>query len=102
MREKNFSQFRSKITNTKERLWHSRINWMSVEIKLLFLDGSLNWNSIYNILLGSVFDSNETESKCDIFSFDHSFGTCTFIHDIDFSDDTNCSNTFWIDSSCHL
>jgi len=102
MCEKNFSQFRSQVTNTKERLWHGWINWMSVEIEFFLLDSSFNWNSINDILLGSVFDSNETESKSDIFSFDHSFGTCTFIHDIDFGDDTDSSNTFWIDLSSHL
>ena len=102
MSKKNFSQFRSKVTNTKERLWHSGINWMGVEIKLFFLNSRLNWNSIDNILLGPILNSNETKSKCDIFSFYHSLCTCTFIHDINFSDDTNGSNTFWVNLSCHL
>lgn len=102
MGEKNFSQFWCKVTNTKERLWHSWINWMSVEIKFFLFNSSLYWNSINNILLRSIFNSNEPESKSNIFSFNHSFGTCTFIHDIDFSDDTNCSNTFWVNLSCHL
>jgi hypothetical protein len=100
--KKNFSQLRSKVTNTKERLWHSGINWMSIEIEFFLLDSSLNWNSIDNILLRSVLNTNETKSKSNIFSFDHSLGTCTFIHDIDFGDDTNGSNTFWVNLSCHL
>lgn len=102
MSKKNFSQFRCKVTNTKERLWHSGINWMSVEIEFFFLDSCLNWNSIDNILLGPIFNSNESKSKCDIFSFYHSFSTCTFVHDINFSDYTNGSNTFWVNLSCHL
>lgn len=102
MSKKNFSQFRCKVTNTKERLRHSGINWMSVEIEFLFLDSCFDWNSIDNILLRPILNSNETKSKCDIFSFYHSLSTCSFIHDINFSDDTDSSNTFWVNLSCHL
>lgn len=75
---------------------------MSVEIELLFLLGCLHSNPIDDILLGSVLDSDETHSQVDVFTFDHSFGGGTFVHDIDFGDDTNCSNTLWINTSCHL
>ena len=75
---------------------------MSVEIEFLFLDSCFDWNSIDNILLRPILNSNETKSKCDIFSFYHSLSTCTFIHDINFSDDTDSSNTFWVNLSCHL
>lgn len=102
MGEKNFGQLWGKITNTKEGLWHSWINWMSVEEKLFFLNGLFNWNSINDILLGSVLNTNETKSEGNIFSFNHSFGTGTLVHNINFGDDTDGSNTFWIDLSCHL
>lgn len=75
---------------------------MSVEIELLFFLSFFDGDSIDDILLGSVFDSDETHSQIYIFSFDHSFGGSTFVHDVDFGDDTDCSNTFRIDGSCHL
>ena len=75
---------------------------MCIEIELLFLLSFFNSNPVDDILLRSVLDTNETHSKCDIFSFDHSFGGGTFVHNIYFSYNTNSSNTFWVDLSCHL
>jgi len=37
-----------------------------------------------------------------IFSLDHALGVCTAVHDINFGYDTDGSNTFWIELSCHL
>jgi len=75
---------------------------MSTEIQLFFLDSLFDWNSIDNILLGSILDSNEAKSECDILSFDHSLCVGTLVHDINLGDNTNSSNTFWIQLSCHL
>ena len=75
---------------------------MSVEIEFFFLLSCFHSNPIDDILLRSIFNSNKTHSKMYIFTFDHSFGGGTFVHDINFCDDTNCSNTFWINLSSHL
>lgn len=75
---------------------------MCAEVQLFLLNSLLNWDSINNVLLGPVLDSNESKPKGDILSFNHSFGTCSSVHYINFSDDTNSSNTFWITLSSHL
>ena len=75
---------------------------MRIEVELLFLDGSLNTNSVNNILLRPVFDADKSKSQLHIFAFNHSLGVGTLVHDIDFSDDTDSSNTFWVQLSCHL
>jgi len=75
---------------------------MSIEIQLFFSLRLFYSNSIDDILLRSILDTYETHSKLDIFTFDHSFGGGTFVHNIYFSYNTNCSNTFWVDLSGHL
>ena len=75
---------------------------MGAEIKLFFLNCSFNSDSINDILLWSILDTNESKSQLNIFTFKHSLSTGTFVHDIDFSDDTNCSDTFRVHISSHL
>jgi len=75
---------------------------MCAEVELLLLNGSLHSLSIDDVLLGSVLDTNETKSKADVLTFDHSLGACSLIHDINLGDDTNCSNTLWITITSHL
>ena len=75
---------------------------MGAEIQLFLLNSLFDRNSINDVLLGSIFDSNKSQSKRDIFSLNHSFGVCSFVHDINFGDDSDSSNTFWIELSCHL
>ena len=75
---------------------------MSIEIKLFLLNSSLDCDPINNVLLRSVLDSDETKSQVDIFTLDHSLSIGSFVHDIDFSDNTDGSNTLWINFSCDL
>lgn len=75
---------------------------MCTEIELFSFDSNLNRDSINDILLGTIFDADESKSEIYVLTLDHSLSTGTFIHDVDFSDDTNSSNTLWIDLSSHL
>jgi len=102
MSKKNLCQFGGQVADTQKTLRHTWVHWMSTEIQLFLLDSFSYWNSINNILLGSILDSNEAKSECDILSFDHSLSVGTFVHDINLGDNTNSSNTFWIQLSCHL
>ena len=102
MREENLSQFGGQVTNTQQTLWHGGVHWMSAEIQLFFLLGFLHGDSVYDVLLRSVLDADETKSKGDVLSLDHPLGICTFVHDINFGNNTDSSNTFRIELSCHL
>ena len=96
MSEENFGELSRKVTNTKQILRHGRVDRMSIEVEILLLNSCFDTDSIDDVLLRSVLDSNETKSERDILSFDHSLGISTFVHDIDFGNDTDGSNTFWI------
>ena len=60
---------------------------MGTEIQLFFFLGYFHWNSINNVLLRSVFNANESKSKSNILTLNHSLSTCTLVHDIDFGDE---------------
>lgn len=75
---------------------------MGTEIQLLFLNSCFDSNPIHNILLRSVFDSYEAKSEVNILAFEHTFCVGTFVHNINFCDNTNCSYTFWIKLTSHL
>lgn len=75
---------------------------MSVEVKLLFFDGGLHSDSIDDILLRSILDTNETQSQVYIFSLNHTLGIGSTVHDINLGDDTNCSDALGVELSSHL
>lgn len=75
---------------------------MCTEIELFSFDGNLHRDSIDDVLLRTIFNADESKSEIDVLTFDHSLSTGTFIHDVDLCDDTNSSNTLWINLSCHL
>lgn len=75
---------------------------MSTEIELLLLDGLIDGNTVYDILLGSVFNTDETETQVHILSLNHSLSIGSLVHDIDFRDNTDCPDTFGVDLSRHL
>lgn len=102
MCEQNLRQLRRQIENTKYLLIHWRINRMSTKIQLLFFDCSLDRDSIHDILLWSIFDTNESQSQLNIFSFEHSLSISSLIHDINLGDNTNSSDTLWIEFTSHL
>ena len=102
MCEQNLSELGSQVANTKKTLRHSWVYWMRTKKEFLFFNCFFDCDSINNVLLWSVFNTNETKTKSNIFTFYHSFGTCTFVHNINFCNDTNSSYTFRIHLSCHL
>ena len=102
MSEQNLSKLGGQIANTEKSLRHTRVNRMCAKIELLSFDGNLDRDSINDILLRTIFDTNKSKSQIYVLTLDHSLSTGTFIHDIDFGDDTNGSNTFWVNLSCHL
>lgn len=75
---------------------------MRAKIQLLLLDGLLHGNTIHNILLGPVLDSDKAESQLHVLAFEHPLGIGTFVHNIDFCDDTDRPNTLWIKFPRHL
>lgn len=75
---------------------------MGAEIKLLLLLSLQDRNTINNILLGPVFDTNETKSQMDVLALNHSLGIGTLVHDVDLCDDTDSSDTLGVDFPGHL
>lgn len=69
---------------------------MSAEIQVFLLNRLLDSYPINDVLLGPVFDSNESESELYVFSFNHSLCVCSLVHDIYFSDNSDCPNALWI------
>jgi hypothetical protein len=70
---------------------------------LLFLSDRLsNWNCIDNIFLSSVLNTDVAHAKWNLLVHNHTLGIGTSVHDVDFSDDTDCSDTFGVELSCHL
>lgn len=102
MGEENLGQLGRQVVNTKQSLWHGRVNGVCAEIELLLFNGLFDWNAINDILLRSIFDSNKSEPQRDIFTFDHSFGICTLVHNVDLGDHTNSPDTFRIALPRHL
>jgi hypothetical protein len=54
-----------------------------------------------DIFLGSVLDSNETESQLDLLVHDHSLGIGSSVHDIDLGDDSHSSDSLGVQSLSH-
>ena len=75
---------------------------MRAEIELLFLDGLLDTNTIHDVLLRSIFDSNKTESELHILAFKHPLSISSLVHNINLSDNTNGPDTLWVELSGHL
>ena len=73
---------------------------MRVKVSLLLIFGFLNTQLQLDILLGSVFHTNESESEVDFLIHDHPLCIGSSVHDIDLRDHTNSSDTFSIQSSC--
>ena len=44
--------------------------------------GKLDWDSVDDVLLRSILNSNETKSKSNILAFNHPLRTGTLVHDI--------------------
>ena len=102
MSEQDFGKFTSQISNTKHVLRHSWIDRVCTKVELLLFNSLFDRNSINDVLLRSVLDSNKSKSQGHIFTFNHPLSTCSLVHDIDLSDDTDCSYSFIINFSSHL
>jgi len=74
---------------------------MCIEETHLFLHGLLDGNASLDVLLGSIFDTDETKTKLDFLIHDHALGVCASVHDINLGDDTDSSNTLRINSTSH-
>jgi hypothetical protein len=68
----------------KSSIWHSRVNWMSSEIKFFPFDGISHRHIVDDVLLRPILDSNITESQRDVLTCKHSLCVGTLIHDINF------------------
>ena len=90
------------VEDTQQVLRHGRVDGVSGEVQLLLLLGRFHCDPVDDVLLRPVLDSDKTETELDILSFDHAFRVGTLVHDIDFRDDTNCTNTLRIKLSSHL
>lgn len=75
---------------------------MCTEIQLLLLNSCLHGNTINDILLRSVLDSDKSKSQLHIFTLEHTFSVGTFVHNVNLCDNTNSSNTLWIKLTGHL
>jgi hypothetical protein len=72
------------------------------EIHLFFLNGFSNWDLVDNIFLGSVLDTDVTHSEVNLLVENHTLGIGSSVHDINLGDNTDGSDTFGINLSCHL
>ena len=62
---------------------------MLIEELDLSFECDLDGNSIIDIFLSSVDDTDVPQFEMDLFIHQHLFGGGTFIHDVDFGDDSN-------------
>ena len=102
MGEQDLSKLFYKVSCSQATLVHCGVDRMGAEVERLLLKSLFDWNSIDDVLLGSVFDCDEAQSQLDVFSFNHPFSVGTFVHDIDLGDDSDGSHSLWINLSCHL
>lgn len=100
--EQDTSQLLDEDITTEGSRGHTRVNRVGTEIHSFFLDSFSNRNLVDNIFLSSVLDTDVTHSEVDLLVENHALGICSSVHDINFSDDTDGSDTLRIDLSCHL
>ena len=70
------------------------------ELHLLFHRRS-DRDLILDVLLGSILDSNETQTELDLLVHDHSLGVGSSVHNVNFGDHTDCSDTLGVNSTRH-
>jgi len=75
---------------------------VSVEVKLFLLDGILHRDLVDDVFLGSVLDTDETESELHFLVVDHALGVGTSVHDIDLGDNTDGSDSLGVKLTGHL
>lgn len=100
--EENLSQLGGQIVDAQQALRHRRVHWMGTEIQLLLFDGLLHRNTIDDVLLRPILDSNKTKAQVHIFSLNHPFSICSLVHDINLCDYSDSSYTLWVNLPSHL
>lgn len=92
----------SQVSNSQKVLRHGGVDGVGAEEQLLLLDGSLDWNTVNDILLRPVLDADKAKSELHVLAFNHALGASTLVHDVDFGDNANGTETLWIDLSSNL
>jgi hypothetical protein len=100
--EQDVCQLLNENITTEGSRGHTRVDRVGTEIHSFFLDSFSNRNLVDDIFLSSVLDSDITHSEVDLLVENHALGVGSSVHDINFSDDTDGSDTLRIDLSCHL
>ena len=62
MSEQNFGELGGQVVDSQQPLGHGRIDGMGAEVELLLFNGLFDWYAINDVLLGPVFNSNESEA----------------------------------------
>ena len=68
---------------------------------LLLGQGLLHRNLIDDVLLSSVLDTDVAQTKWHLLVHEHLLGIDTTVHDINLSDNTDCTDTFGVDVTRH-
>ena len=100
--EQDTSQLLDEDITTEGARGHTRVNRVGAEVHSFLLNSFGNRNLVDDIFLSSVLDTDVTHSEVDLLVKNHALGVCSSVHDINFSDDTDGSDTLRIDLSCHL
>lgn len=87
---------------TTEVTWgHGGVNWMRIEETHFLLHGCFHGNLSLDVFLGSVLDADKSETELDFLVHDRTLGVGTAVHDINFGDDTDSSDTLGVDAASH-
>ena len=61
--EQDLGQLSRQVADTEQALRHRGVHGVSAEVELLLLDGRLDGDSVQDVLLGPVLDSDEPETE---------------------------------------
>ena len=101
MSEEYTGQLRGENLAAKVTWRHGRVNWVRVEELHLLLHRCFDRDLVLDVLLGSVLDSNETQTELDLLVHDHTLGVGSSVHDVNLSDHTDRSDTLGVNSARH-
>lgn len=65
------------------------------------LHGGLDGYLILDVLLGSVLNSDETETELNLLVHDRALSVCASVHDVNLGDDTDGPDTLGVDPASH-
>lgn len=102
MCEKDLGKLIYKYIASHQARWHSRVNGVRGEEHTFFLDRLLNRDLVNDIFLGSVFYTDKSKPQWYFLVHNHTLSVGSSIHNIDFSDNTDGSNTLRVQLLSHL